>query len=70
MTNQPSMFSRKPTHRIYLVTGEGESAFWTAIGAAWPHKDGQGFSINCDAMPITGRIVMRAIAEDESAKAA
>jgi hypothetical protein len=27
------------------------------------NRDGNGFSINCDAVPLTGRIVMREIVE-------
>ena len=53
----------KPTHRIYRVSGEGKSANWTEIGAAWPNKDGNGFSITCGAKPLSGRIIMRAITE-------
>ena len=26
------------------VTNEGKQKFWSAIGAAWAHKDGDGFS--------------------------
>jgi transposase InsO family protein len=26
------------------VNGEGSAAIWTPIGAAWPNKDGKGFS--------------------------
>lgn len=63
MTNQPTLPGRKPTHRIYRVSGEGKTANWTPIGAAWQNRDGQGFSIACDAMPLTGRIVMRVITE-------
>lgn len=54
---------RKPTHRIYIVTGEGETAIWTEIGVAWPHRDGRGFSINGEAASLEGRLVMRAITE-------
>ena len=53
----------EPTHRLYRVVGDGAGAIWTPIGAAWPNKDGQGFSLTCEAMPLTGRIVMRAIVE-------
>lgn len=60
---QPSLIARKPTHRIYRVQGDGQNASWTPIGAAWPNKDGNGFSISCDAVPLQGRIVMRAISE-------
>ncbi len=63
MTTQPNLFGKKPTHRLFRVVGEGEKANWTEIGAAWPNKDGLGFSISCDAMPLSGRIVMRAITE-------
>ncbi len=63
MATQRKLPGAKPTHRIYRVSGTGKSANWTAIGAAWPNRDGKGFSIACDAMPLTGRIVMRAIDE-------
>lgn len=53
--------ARRPTHRLYRVTGEGKDAAWTPIGAAWPNKDGKGFNISCDAVPLTGRIVLRII---------
>jgi hypothetical protein len=63
MTTETKTSGEKPTHRIYNVTGKGKSARWTAIGAAWPNRDGQGFSITCDAFPRDGHIVMRAITE-------
>lgn len=30
---------------------------WTRIGAAFPHKDGIGFSIELRAFPLDGRLV-------------
>jgi len=30
---------------------------WTKIGAAFPHKDGLGFSIELKAFPLDGRLV-------------
>ena len=66
---QTLSIGRKPTHSLYRVTGEGKSAFWTPIGAAWPNKDGMGFSVSCDLVPLQGRIVMRMITErDETAE--
>ncbi len=53
---------RKPTtrpHGVYVVDGEGETAFWTKLGAAWPHEDGRGFNVTLTAMPLTGRLVIR-----------
>ena len=61
---QPSLsIGRKPTHRLYRVLGDGRDANWTPIGAAWPNKDGLGFNVVCDAIPLTGRLVLRFIAE-------
>ncbi len=60
----------RPTHRLYHVIGEGKTASWREIGAAWPNKDGAGFSLTCDAIPLGGRIVMRVITERPQAKAA
>ena len=31
---------------------------WTRIGAAFPHKEGLGFSIELKAFPIDGRLVV------------
>jgi hypothetical protein len=31
---------------------------WTKIGAAFPHKEGTGFSIELKAFPIDGRLVV------------
>lgn len=60
----------KPTHRLFAVTGEGKSANWLAIGAAWPNKDGNGFTLTFDALPINGRAVLRVIAEKDAGKEA
>ena len=70
MSNQQSLpLARRPTHRLYRVVGEGRAAIWTPIGAAWPNKDGMGFSVNCDLVPLNGRIVMRLITPREDAEA-
>jgi hypothetical protein len=71
MTTQATLtLGRKPTHRIYRVIGDGQNSSWTPIGAAWPNKDGAGFSIICDAVPLQGRIVMRRITEKPDAQQA
>jgi len=67
MTDQPKLLGRKPTHRIFRVIGEGKAASWTPIGVAWENRDGLGYSIACDAVPLSGRIVMRAITERPAA---
>lgn len=67
--SQPNLpISRKPSHRLFRVVGDGDAANWTPIGAAWPHKDGLGFSISCDAVPLQGRIVLRFITDRPQAE--
>ena len=43
--------------------GEGEKGFFTRMGAAWAHKDGNGFNIQLEAFPIEGRVVLRTPSE-------
>jgi hypothetical protein len=31
---------------------------WTKVGAAFPHKEGPGFSIELSAIPLDGRLVV------------
>ncbi len=52
--------SKTPSHVAYQVrdTESGEG-FWTRIGSAWPHQDGQGFNIQLDCVPLSGRITLR-----------
>lgn len=57
---QETNTNRKPAFKLYAVTGEGETSRWIEIGAAWNHRDHQGYAISLDAIPVTGRIVMRA----------
>jgi hypothetical protein len=68
-TNQPN----RPSHHLYVVQGEGESAVWTEIGALWPHADGNGFNLDLRALPVTGektRTVIRSRKEKTKAEAA
>ncbi|PDT64280.1 hypothetical protein CO683_39185 [Bradyrhizobium ottawaense] len=59
MANRSSTKSKKPTHEAFVAIGEGESAFWAKLGAAWPHDDGKGFNVELIALPVSGRIVIR-----------
>jgi hypothetical protein len=57
----------RPTHNVFSVEGEGETAFWTKIGAAWAHDDGKGFSITLSCLPVNGRLTLREPKNDEEA---
>lgn len=49
-----------PSHRVYAVTKNGTQRYWNAIGAAWPHSDGEGFNLKLDYLPLNGAdIVIR-----------
>ena len=40
------------------------NADWIKFGAAWPHSDGKGYTIDLDALPVgefNGRLTLRAI---------
>lgn len=52
--------SNLPTHSVYqVIEAEGKKPFWMKIGAAWAHGDGKGYNLQLDALPLTGRIVVR-----------
>ena len=39
--------------------GEDSQSHWTRVGAAFSHKDGAGYDVVLDAVPVNGRIVLR-----------
>jgi hypothetical protein len=49
-----------PTYIAYHVkdTAAGENGekrgVWTQVGAAWPNKDGRGFNVVLDVVPLDG----------------
>jgi hypothetical protein len=62
-TNE-SAGNKAPSHVAYQVRDrEGRKAFWTRIGSAWAHQDGNGFNIQLECVPLDGRIVLRIASE-------
>jgi len=58
-----------PTHRAYsVIKREGQDDYWLNLGLAFPHKDGNGFNIILQALPIDGKIVCREITEEDAAE--
>ena len=54
------MANQQPTYTAYTVAKrEGKDDYWTAIGAAFMHQDGDGFNIVLQALPLDGKIVLR-----------
>lgn len=52
--------TRKPAYEAFVIEGEGETAYWTKVGAAWASKDGKGLQVKLTALPLDGRLVLRA----------
>jgi hypothetical protein len=48
-----------PSHDVFTVTGDQGSKRWTRIGAAFANKDGKGFNVALDALPVNGALVLR-----------
>lgn len=56
---------KAPTHVAYHVRDrEGGKGFWTRVGSAWPHADGKGFNIQCDVLPLDGRLTLRVVSDE------
>jgi hypothetical protein len=54
-----------PTHIAYQVREGNQKGYWTRIGAAWAHKDGKGFSIQFECLPLDGKITLRVASENK-----
>jgi hypothetical protein len=56
---------KAPTHGVYVVQGDSDNSRWFKIGAAWQNKDGKGMNLMLDALPLTGKIVVREFSEKD-----
>ena len=64
-TDQKTTASKTPSHIAYHVKdGNSGKGYWTRIGAAWAHADGNGFNIQIDVIPLDGQIKLR-VASDK-----
>lgn len=55
---------KSPSFIAYQVRErEGQNGFWTRIGVAFAHKDGKGYNIQVEAVPLDGRITLRVPSE-------
>ncbi|KUO56299.1 MAG: hypothetical protein APF80_10930 [Alphaproteobacteria bacterium BRH_c36] len=58
--------AKGPDLVAWHVAEKGDKGFWTRIGAAWSHKDGEGLTLQLDLVPVAGgRIVLRAPGKSE-----
>ena len=52
------------TVRKYTLHGE-ERSQWLKIGVAWPHKNGDGFSVRLTAFPLDGVLTVIPFKKDD-----
>jgi hypothetical protein len=58
---------KRPTHEVFQVLETSkDKSYWTRIGAAWLHEDGEGLSVTLNAMPLDGRIIIRKVKADKA----
>lgn len=61
MSKAPEM-----THRAFtVIKREGQDDYWLPVGAAFEHADGKGYNVVLQALPIDGKIVLRAPKDEE-----
>jgi hypothetical protein len=59
---------KRPSHIAYQVRDGAEGAsHFNRIGSAFAHKDGQGFNLKLDSVPVDGRITLRTAKERSGA---
>jgi hypothetical protein len=61
---------QKPTYEVFTVQNGAEEgkAVWTKIGAAWPHKDGKGFSLKFSFYPADGQAIQLRVIKAKAEK--
>ena len=56
---------RKPQFIAYNVQESKDGkGFFHKIGAAWPHKDGEGYDVQLESLPMDGRVTLRTLREE------
>ncbi|MER8759872.1 MAG: hypothetical protein EOS07_29980 [Mesorhizobium sp.] len=58
--NRKPRENHAPAYIAWHVDEKGQKSFWTRIGAAWRHEDGEGLTLQLDLVPVNGgRITLR-----------
>lgn len=53
---------KMPSHAAYVIRDKDDgTANWREIGVAFEHKDGKGFDVLLDAVPVSGKVTLRKI---------
>jgi hypothetical protein len=58
-TTTTSSEPKAPDFVAWHVTSKGDKSYWHKVGASWMHKDKKGLTLQMEAIPLGGRIVLR-----------
>lgn len=64
--------SKRPTHRVFHeIRKDGKVIRDREVGAVWPRREGTGFSLKLDCLPVdfSGWLTIRVIETDEEGAA-
>jgi hypothetical protein len=62
----PMTETKRPDYAAYVVRDrDDKKSNWREIGVAFAHRDGKGIDLLLDAVPVSGRVVLRTI-EDKA----
>ena len=58
--SEDTKLTKRPSHIAYQVrdTDDGK-AYFNRVGSAFEHKDGEGFNVILDSVPVDGRVTLR-----------
>jgi hypothetical protein len=60
---QQTATTKSPSHHVYHVRDGKDKGYFTKVGAAWPHRDGNGFNLQIEFVPLDGRLTLRIASE-------
>lgn len=56
----PKAPGKRPSHLAYQVSeGQDGKSYFNKVGAAFEHRDKQGYNVTLDAVPVDGRVTLR-----------
>lgn len=56
--------TKRPSHVAYHVReGKDGKSYFNRVGSVFEHKDGEGYNVVLDAVPVDGQVVLRTPAE-------
>ncbi len=65
MSEQDGTYSKRPDYIAYNVQPSRDGkGHWNRVGAAWTHKDGKGYEVDLESLPLSGRVTLREMRDE------